>query len=161
MYNNIGGKIKGLAIGTFIFEAAGSIITGTILLLMGLLDGDEGLLLSGTLTTFCGPIVAWVSSWLLYGFGQLISNSDEVVSMMKLHGGDTIETQRIIKKQTTVRAPQNESPASAPQSTPLHNAAPQNNAFQNTLDNGKPCPYCKTIINTKICPRCRKENNLF
>jgi hypothetical protein len=23
-----------------------------------------------------GPIIAWVSSWLLYGFGQLIENSD-------------------------------------------------------------------------------------
>ena len=161
MYNDIGGKIKNLAIGTFIVEGGTSILTGTILLLSGLLEGNKGFLISGAITTFTGPIVAWVSSWLLYGFGQLISNSDEVVSMMKLHGGDTIETQRIIKKQTTVRAPQNESPASAPQSTPLHNAAPQNNAFQSTSDNGKPCPYCKTIINTKICPRCRKENNLF
>ena len=153
MYNNIGEKIKGLAQGNFFVEAGGAIISGLALIF------NENWW--GIFIILGGPIVAWVSSWLLYGFGQLISNSDEVVSMMKLHGGDTIETQRIIKKQTTVGPPQNESTESAPQSTPLHNAAPQNNAFQNTLDNSKPCPYCKTIINTKICPRCRKENNLF
>ena len=27
-----------------------------------------------------GPIVAWFSSWLLYGFGQLVENSDIIAA---------------------------------------------------------------------------------
>ena len=30
----------------------------------------------GFLTIIFGPIAAWISEWLLYGFGQLIENSD-------------------------------------------------------------------------------------
>ena len=64
MYDNIGGKIKGLAKATFIVEAIAAIIVGIVLLVE-----EEWWC---TLILFCGPIVAWVSSWLLYGFGEII-----------------------------------------------------------------------------------------
>ena len=70
MYDNIGGKIKGLAKGTFIVETIAAIIGGIVLLV----DEFIGL---GLLTLFCGPVVAWVSSWLLYGFGELICETSE------------------------------------------------------------------------------------
>ena len=72
LYVNIGGKIKRLAFWTFIVEAIGAIISG-----IGLLFGS--VILGGLAAIFFGPIVAWVSSWLLYGFGQLIENSDKIV----------------------------------------------------------------------------------
>ena len=65
MYDNIGGKIKGLATATFIVEAIASVIAGIALLIYT----EEWWC---TLILFCGPIVAWVSSWLLYGFGEII-----------------------------------------------------------------------------------------
>ena len=65
MYDNIGGKIKGLAKATFIVEAIAAVITGIVLWI----DTGE---LQYALILFCGPIVAWVSSWLLYGFGEII-----------------------------------------------------------------------------------------
>lgn len=65
MYDNIGGKIKGLAKATFIVEAIASVITGIVLWIVT----EE---LWCALILFCGPIVAWVSSWLLYGFGEII-----------------------------------------------------------------------------------------
>ena len=65
MYDNIGGKIKGLAKATFIVEAIAAIIVGIVLLV----ETDEWWC---ALILFCGPIVAWVSSWLLYGFGEII-----------------------------------------------------------------------------------------
>ena len=37
------------------------------------------LILYGLLVLIAGPIIAWVSSWLLYGFGQLIENTDQLV----------------------------------------------------------------------------------
>ena len=70
MYDNIGGKIKGLAKGTFIVETIAAIIGGIIIWA----DWDE---LWGPLVLFCGPIVAWISSWLLYGFGELICETSE------------------------------------------------------------------------------------
>jgi hypothetical protein len=70
MYDHIGKKIKSLAVWTFIVEAIGSIITGFILMT------DEDVLY--ILLVFFGPIVAWVSSWLLYGFGELIDKACDI-----------------------------------------------------------------------------------
>jgi hypothetical protein len=65
MYDNIGEKIKGLAKATFIVETIASVITGIALWI----ETEEWWC---ALILFCGPIVAWVSSWLLYGFGEII-----------------------------------------------------------------------------------------
>lgn len=69
LYENIGGKIKNWAKWIFIIEAIGAIITGLVLLFT-----DEDLILYGLLTLVCGPIVAWVGSWLLYAFGELVED---------------------------------------------------------------------------------------
>ena len=73
MYDNIGGKIKNWAVWIFIVEAIAAIIGG-----ITLVANDNGLV--GFLTIVFGPIAAWVSSWLLYGFGQLIENSDIIAA---------------------------------------------------------------------------------
>ena len=73
-YENIGNKIKGLAKATFIVEAIAAVIAGIVLMTTG--GPDDEVILYGWLVLIAGPIIAWVSSWLLYGFGQLIENSD-------------------------------------------------------------------------------------
>ena len=73
MYSNIGGKIKSWAVWVFIVEAIGAVIGG-----IALIANNDGLI--GVLTIVLGPIAAWVSSWLLYGFGQLIENSDIIAA---------------------------------------------------------------------------------
>lgn len=73
MYDNIGGKIKGLAKATFIVEAIAAVITG-----IALMVSDEDLIPVGLLVMLVGPIVAWVSSWLLYGFGELIDKASDI-----------------------------------------------------------------------------------
>ena len=70
-YDNIGGKIKGWAKWIFAIEAIAAVISGFVLMAQ-----NEDMILSGLLVVVFGPIVAWVSSWLLYGYGQLIENSD-------------------------------------------------------------------------------------
>lgn len=64
MYDNIGKKIKGLAIATFIIEAVASVIAGFIFAL----EGED----FGAFLLLLGPFAAWLSSWLLYGFGELV-----------------------------------------------------------------------------------------
>ena len=69
LYENIGDKIKNWAKWMFIVEAIGAIISGFVL--MGI---DEDLSLYGLLALVCGPIVALVSSWTLFAFGQLVED---------------------------------------------------------------------------------------
>lgn len=83
MYDHIGKKIKSLARGTFIVEAIGAIIGALVCLFIGIVDGEGEFILYGLLCLFCGPLVAWISSWMLYGFGQLIDNSDTLVEIME------------------------------------------------------------------------------
>ena len=73
LYENIGGKIKNLAKWIFIIEAIGSIIAGLVLLFT-----DEHLILYGLLTLVCGPIFAWVGSWILYAFGELVEDTHAI-----------------------------------------------------------------------------------
>ncbi|MBR4863376.1 MAG: hypothetical protein IKU07_02265 [Oscillospiraceae bacterium] len=70
LYDNIGGKLKNLAIWCFVVEAAGAIITG-----LALLFGSSETVLYGLLTLVGGPIVAWVFSWLLYAVGELVEKT--------------------------------------------------------------------------------------
>ena len=83
LYKNIGGKIKNLAKWIFIIEAIGAIITGFVLLFT-----DDDLILYGLLTLVCGPIIAWLGSWILYAFGELV----EDVHAMRDKEGTTKET---------------------------------------------------------------------
>ena len=64
MYDNIGGKLKTLAEIQFWIVAIASAIVGIVMLVSEMVLGL--LFLLGV------PVVAWVASWLLYGFGELV-----------------------------------------------------------------------------------------
>ena len=74
LYDNIGDKIKKWAKLIFIVEAIGAVITGFVFLIdWGLEDGWWALLI-----IIFGPVVALVSSWSLYAFGQLVEDTREI-----------------------------------------------------------------------------------
>ena len=73
MYDNIGGKIKGLAKAIFIIGAVVSFIAGIALMLV-----NDNLIFVGVLIWFLGIIVAWVSSWVIYGFGEIIDKVSDI-----------------------------------------------------------------------------------
>ena len=76
MYDRIGEKIQTWAKMIFVVEAIASIIAGLVIMS----ESDE---LYGILTIICGPIVAWVSSWILYGFGTIIVKLCEIADDTK------------------------------------------------------------------------------
>ncbi len=76
MYDNIGGKIKKLATILCFIGIIISILIGIILTVV--LDNVLFLLLIGGL----GSLFAWIASFCLYGFGQLIENSDHSVRLL-------------------------------------------------------------------------------
>ena len=67
MYDNIGEKIKGLAKGFFIAGAVLTFIAGVSVMAV-----DEDLIVIGLPVMLLGPIISWISSWMLYGFGELV-----------------------------------------------------------------------------------------
>ena len=78
MFNNVGGKIKAVA-ATITWIGIGiSVLLGLITML-----ASSRMLLTGILTILIGSLVSWVSSLTLYGFGQLIENSDILVARTK------------------------------------------------------------------------------
>ncbi len=74
MYDNIGGKIKALAIVTFAIEAFVAIITGLVLV------ADDNHI--GWLVIFAGAGIAWIGSWLTYGFGELIEKTCNIEKVL-------------------------------------------------------------------------------
>ena len=76
MFKNIGKKIRVLAIVRFWLYALGSFISGIVIL-----AEDEWLDL-GLPLLLAGPVYALIVSWLIYGFGQLIENTDKIANKM-------------------------------------------------------------------------------
>lgn len=86
MYENVGRKIKSLAKAVFVVEAIIAVITGIILMSI-----DNNLSLFGFLILVIGPLASWLSSLLLYGFGELI---DKVIEIERnISGRERFETQ--------------------------------------------------------------------
>ena len=78
MFENIGGKIKGLASAIC---GIGMIIS--CLIGLGMIISDDDMILYGIIIAVIGCFFSWIGSFLLYGYGQLIENSDKLVQLAK------------------------------------------------------------------------------
>lgn len=143
MYENIGGKIKGLAQSIFIIETIGAIVTGIILLLLNRI-------FLGLLVLFSGPIIAWVSSWLMYGFGQLIDNSDMLVTFL---GKQLDQNESKNDSDKNFKDIANEKTSQSMKTF--------RTSQSNISTNIKRCPLCGEKVTSKTCNFCGSENNLF
>ena len=94
MFNKIGDKIKVAAVLIFCVMATPSFIYGIRLLANGYNSTYTGI---GCLLIIIGPIVAWISAVVLYGFGELIESSRETAEtskkILKKLDADTNSTQ--------------------------------------------------------------------
>lgn len=87
MYENIGGKIKTLAKVICWIEIIACVVGGIVLCCIGADSrGGEILVLSGVALMILGPLFSWVGSFLLYGYGDLISRVQSIEG--KLNGSD-------------------------------------------------------------------------
>lgn len=82
MFNNIGGKIKVVAKVSCYVGMAFSILG----CLGNILTAVDNLYFSSAIYWLLGliflPVLSWVGSLLIYGFGQLIENSDTLIDLM-------------------------------------------------------------------------------
>ncbi|MBQ6626838.1 MAG: hypothetical protein IIX27_06070 [Ruminococcus sp.] len=101
LYENIGIKIKNLAIGTFIVEAIGAIITGLVLAF------SEDVLF--IFIAIGGPVTALIFSWFIYAFGELI---EDVHSMRITKTKDFCEDVKSKNKKSNITKPDGSKKAS-------------------------------------------------
>ena len=72
LYGNIGKKIMGLAIVSAIL---GAVVTFVLGIAIAVNSNGGVMLFLGIFMVVAGPICSWVGSWVLYGFGKLVDNS--------------------------------------------------------------------------------------
>lgn len=80
MFNNIGGKIKGLAkfmcwVGIIICVILGFLIISSSYSGYYYYYSRQGMIVIGVLIMVGGSIISWLSSLLIYGFGELVENT--------------------------------------------------------------------------------------
>lgn len=77
MYEDIGKKIKGMAKVIAIVQAVLSAIGGIVMMAV-----VSYLIVPGLLTMLLGPVLAWLGSWVLYGFGELVDKTCDIERKM-------------------------------------------------------------------------------
>lgn len=104
-----------------------SVIVGIVVI-----AADENMILQGLLIMLLGGLLSWVGSFMAYGFGQLVENSDFIADELdKLSHSDP--TQKPIKQNTFVAV----SPVKL-----------------------RKCICCGRDISEEICPHCGQKSVL-
>lgn len=80
MFDNIGGKIKGLAVLICSIGIIASVLYGIVLISDAYYDIER---IIGCLFIFVVPLLAWLSSCGIYGFGELIEKTCGIHDMMQ------------------------------------------------------------------------------
>jgi hypothetical protein len=92
MFNNIGGKIKGLAKFLCWLGIILSVIAGVVLIIAASTKSSYsfdsygeritlstgGSIVAGILVIVFGSLFSWIGSFFMYGFGELVENSKKV-----------------------------------------------------------------------------------
>ena len=143
MFDNIGSKIKTLAKVCCVIEIIGCVIGGITCISI-----DEALAGIGIALILGGSLLSYVGSFALYGFGQLVDNSDIIAERYK---------QEIIRKKKSVDKERKSKIASKI----------NDSSFDDSEYIDFPCPNCEETIsfiksdikNNRFleCPMCGEE----
>lgn len=92
MYDNIATKIKGLSATIFIVEVIAAIISGALLI-----ETNASLGVLGVVIMIAGSVLAWATSLILYGFGEIISLLCSIEKNTRKETQSTLDPDRINK----------------------------------------------------------------
>ncbi len=98
MYNNIGSKIKGL-VKLIVYGGILLLFIGGWILFFVLLDrrATEDIAFIGIIIAFIGPVICWLSGFFLYGFGELIDQTQQINNILALSNKESIANEKIAK----------------------------------------------------------------
>lgn len=160
MYENIGGKIKNLAKGIFIIETCASIIGGIVLMSMGVYLVGMGLLLC-----LIGPAVAWISSWFLYGIGEIIDKLTAIEINTRNYNMNKSERNEVAGNKSGFEESENSNSFGSDPETKTLDASYRELPISTSVFDDKdfidiPCPECNKSLylhketDTLTCPWC-------
>ena len=118
MFNNIGEKIKSLAI----FSTIIGIVLSALLGIRAIFTHS---FIEGLLIVAIGSFMAWIASFLLYGYGELIENTQIIASNM----------------------PKKNTPLPKSVATPKKDYLAKYRTTPATAGQKTSCPYCLETIN--------------
>lgn len=102
MFYNIGKKIKSLASILCWGGIIAHVIAAIIMIGIGVDDHEDELIVFGVILLFVGPLMSWINSFFIYGFGELIDKTCDIERNTR--GGEIksvaqtkVETERIDK----------------------------------------------------------------
>jgi len=78
MFNNMGRKIQALAVTLCWIGIGIFVIAGAFIIYFGFKANQAGFMAVGVLVLILGPISSWLSIFILYAFGDLVANVQEI-----------------------------------------------------------------------------------
>jgi hypothetical protein len=158
MYDNIGSKIKSLATVICVVLIILSIISGIAIMIL-----SEGMVLVGILVAGLGSLFAWVSTFFIYGFGELIENTSILVRESKKISSNTKQEKASVESPLENKTPANTNSSYRPSA---NNISTKTNTVSSTAKpqtalRFKYCPHCGEAVNSRYCDMCGKKNDLF
>lgn len=162
MFDNIGGKIKGLAVATTIIGMVLSIIYGIFMMAVG-----EEMAFAGLLVAGLGCLCSWLSSFTMYALGQMVDNTDTIA----YNSNRIVEQQRIIRERVDnienriargisvhddkLRTQLDEAESKRNAANAVNNFIPIERKAPVATPNGTSyCTKCGRMIDTDVCPAC-------
>lgn len=137
MFENVGGKIKKFAVASFWVDAIAGIIGGISIISN---EADDWLL--GIAVMFGSIYIAWILSLFLYGFGQLIENSDKIAN----------NTNKLLKE--------TQEQSSSKEIAPIEDETVENKPIELKKPVAPPavhcwrCDRCGNMVFDDTCPHC-------
>ncbi len=101
MFNNIGSKIKGLAIVISLGGITLSLVTGIVLYALSDVFFEE-LGIIAIVIAVLGSVLSWIGSFFAYGFGELIENSAKIAKSGKMATDNRIQKLNELRAQNLI-----------------------------------------------------------
>ena len=84
MFYNMGKKIRALAVTLCWIGIGVFVISGLVAICLGFASHTLGLIALGILVLILGPLFSWLSIFVLYAFGDLVENVQEIKEQLYL-----------------------------------------------------------------------------
>lgn len=92
MFNHIGSKIKGFSKFLFWLSAISGLIAGLVLMIVGAINADDTpelvlFIFLGLFVMIGGFLLAWVQTFVLYGYGELVDSNQKILELLEEQKG--------------------------------------------------------------------------
>lgn len=153
MFEDVGTKIKGIAMAFFIVDIIASVIGG-----IAIIAADFDMIVLGIGAIALGIFLSWVGALFVYGFGELIETNQRISYKL---GGDkvmnfTAPSLGGVPNAVPMQSPYSNPGSDTPGMTP--NATQTQPAFTSPSPTAHRwrCDGCGNMIDKEICPFCGK-----